>query len=108
MEKSSTRGAKLNEYLGFGTKTLVIKKNTQLFHNVVLFISVFDKIPQKFKAPTLYKNTFSTNVLRSPSGLNQTQCSVEYPAAASLTINPNILYITLHPHTQTYKLITRS
>lgn len=73
-------------------------KYTILSNNVVLFISVFDKIPRKFKAPTLYKNTFSTNVLCSLSGQNKTQCSVEYPVAASLTINPNILYVTLHPY----------
>lgn len=75
------------------------EKYITLSNNVVLFISVFDKIPRKFKAPTLYKNTLSTNVLCSLSGLNKTQCSVEYPvAAASSTINPNILYITLHPY----------
>lgn len=66
-------------------------------NNVVLFITVFAKIPIKFKAPTLYKNTFSTNVLCSRSGLSKTQCSVEYPVAA-LTINPNILYGMPRPY----------
>lgn len=65
---------------------------------VFLFISVFDKIPQKVIAPRLYKNTFSTNVLCSLSCLNKTQCSEEFPVAASVTINPAILYIMLHPY----------
>lgn len=67
------------------------KNHKYLLNNVVLFISVFDKIPQKFKASTLYKNTFSTNVFCSLSGLNKTQCSEEDPVAASWTVNPNIL-----------------
>lgn len=57
-------------------KTMTELRPTPL-NIVILFISVFAKISRKVKAPTLYKNTFSTNVLCTQSGRNKTQCSVE-------------------------------